>query len=250
MLEIITFNKYNEDVSLYSTDYRMHLEIMDKICRNVIVSVSRSIANEATDSLVSEYLLHFPIALLTPHPSILKKREAKNPKEIDSNNPLALLSHSLLSNLLRKDCLEVVQQSCKEISEEYIMESHFNSLVKSRFLQKPIIETINEALDEIILEDYIEKMVTGLSSELANPLAVHLLDEFQAENEAEELNKAMDNYTERGIIEVLMEQLGLMINKRVENMDTAAFIQQINTIRKGNANNTTNPFDKSLIMNN
>jgi len=146
---------------------------------------------------------------------------------------------------MRSECQEIVKQCCKEISEEYIIESHFNALVKNRFIQKPIIETINEAMDEIILEDYIDKMIMTLSSELANPLAVHLLDEFQAEHESEELNKAMDNYTERGIIEVLMEQLGLMINNRVENLDTKAFIQQINVVRKGAVNN--NPLEKSIL---
>ena len=109
------------------------------------------------------------------------------------------------------------------------------------------METINEAIDEIILEDYIDKMITGLASELANPLAVHLLDEFQAEHEAEELDKAMDNYNDRGVIEVLMEQLGLMIDNRVETTDTKAFLQQINTVRKGAVNNVSNTLDKSLL---
>jgi len=32
----------------------MHLELMEKICRNVIVNISRSIAQEATNNIVSE----------------------------------------------------------------------------------------------------------------------------------------------------------------------------------------------------
>jgi hypothetical protein len=57
VLEILTYNKYNEDVSLYSTEYRMHLELMEKVCRNVIVNISRSIAQEAADGIVSEFSL-------------------------------------------------------------------------------------------------------------------------------------------------------------------------------------------------
>lgn len=155
---------------------------------------------------------------------------------MNTDNPLYLLSTSLFNNLLRSECQEIVRSSCKEISEEYILESHFHSLVKNKLLVNPVIETINEAIDEIIIEDYLDKMILGLASELANPLAVHLLDEFQAEHEAEELNKAMDNYVERGIIEVLLEQLGIMINDRVDNLDTNAFIQQINASRKGAVN--------------
>lgn len=92
---------------------------------------------------------------------------------------MALASNSLFTNLLRSECKEIVKQCCKEISEEYIIEAHFNALAKNKFIQRPILETINEAIDEIILEDYIEKLVIGLAAELANPLAVHLLDEFQ-----------------------------------------------------------------------
>lgn len=60
----------------------------------------------------------------------------------------------------------------------------------------------------------------------------------------------MDNYTERVIIEVLMEQLGLQINDRVDNNDTQTFIQQINSYRKGAASNAklnASMFDKSLL---
>lgn len=31
VLEILAYNKYNEDVHLYSTEYRAHLEVMDRI---------------------------------------------------------------------------------------------------------------------------------------------------------------------------------------------------------------------------
>lgn len=54
VLEILTYNKYNEDASLYSTEYRIYLEIMEKVMRNVIVKTSRSIAQEAVNNLVSE----------------------------------------------------------------------------------------------------------------------------------------------------------------------------------------------------
>lgn len=40
VLEILTYNKYNEDVSLYSTEYRSHLEIMDKILNKVVKDIA------------------------------------------------------------------------------------------------------------------------------------------------------------------------------------------------------------------
>ncbi len=57
-------------------------------------------------------------------------------------------------------------------------------------------------------------MLFRLISELASPLAIHLLDEFQIEYEGQELEKGMDNYINRGILEVLLEQLGIMIKER------------------------------------
>lgn len=42
VLEILTYNKYNEDVSLYSSEYKAHLEIMDKIILKVIKDISHS----------------------------------------------------------------------------------------------------------------------------------------------------------------------------------------------------------------
>lgn len=36
VLEIIHYNKFNEDVSLYSTEYRAYLEVMDKILMRVV----------------------------------------------------------------------------------------------------------------------------------------------------------------------------------------------------------------------
>lgn len=52
VLEILTYNKYNEDVSLYSTEYKAHLEIMDKIIMKVVKDISRATVKESTSHLV------------------------------------------------------------------------------------------------------------------------------------------------------------------------------------------------------
>jgi hypothetical protein len=54
VLELLTYNKYNEDVSLYSTDYRAHLEIMDKVILKVVRDMSRFTVRESTDNLVGK----------------------------------------------------------------------------------------------------------------------------------------------------------------------------------------------------
>ena len=35
-MEILTYNKVNEDVSLYSTEYKAHLEILERIITKVV----------------------------------------------------------------------------------------------------------------------------------------------------------------------------------------------------------------------
>lgn len=52
VLEILTYNKYNEDVSLYSTEYKAHLEIMDKIIMKVVKDIANFTVREATGNLV------------------------------------------------------------------------------------------------------------------------------------------------------------------------------------------------------
>ena len=54
VLEVLTYNKYNEDVSLYSTDYRVQVEIMDRIITKVVRDMSRFIVRESTDNLVGK----------------------------------------------------------------------------------------------------------------------------------------------------------------------------------------------------
>ena len=54
VLEVLTYNKYNEDVSLYSTEYRAYLEVMDRVLLKVIRDMSRFIVRDATDNLVGK----------------------------------------------------------------------------------------------------------------------------------------------------------------------------------------------------
>ena len=54
VLEILSYNKVNEDVSLYSTEYKAHLEVLDRIITKVVRDMSRFIVRESTNNLVSK----------------------------------------------------------------------------------------------------------------------------------------------------------------------------------------------------
>lgn len=53
VLEILAYNKYNEDVHLYSTEYRAHLEVMDRIILRVVREECSAVVKESTDNLVT-----------------------------------------------------------------------------------------------------------------------------------------------------------------------------------------------------
>lgn len=53
VLEILAYNKYNEDVHLYSTEYRAYLEVMDRIVMRVIRDQAEAVVKESTDNLVT-----------------------------------------------------------------------------------------------------------------------------------------------------------------------------------------------------
>lgn len=47
-------NKFNQDYTLYSHEYRNYLEIADDIIKKVVTSMTRDAVREATDSLAHE----------------------------------------------------------------------------------------------------------------------------------------------------------------------------------------------------
>ncbi len=163
------------------------------------------------------------------HISILKKRAQGRPAP--DNDPLSLVCTSIMGRAIRADCLEIAQESLKELVDEYILETHITRLIKSKYLFKMLHYALREALDEIIIEDFVDGVIEGLIKEVATPTAVHILEGVQSEYEGLELQKATQNYRDRCVIEILIEQLIYLLDER--NKGEGKFeIDEINYSRK------------------
>ena len=90
---------------------------------------------------------------------------------------------------------------------------------------------LKEALDEIIIEDYVDGVIEGLIKEVATPTAVHILEGVQAEYEGLELQKAAQNYRDRCVIEILIEHLVYLIDD-IYKGEGKFEIEEINYSRK------------------
>ena len=53
-MEVITMNKYKQDSTLYSHEYRNYIEIIDDLVRNTVFTMAKDIVRESTDSLAHE----------------------------------------------------------------------------------------------------------------------------------------------------------------------------------------------------
>ena len=67
-------------------------------------------------------------------------------------------------------------------------------IINQNFITRMIAAVSAEAIDEIILDDYISKIQEKLIIEFATPLSIHMLNELQVDAESEELDHCVQNY--------------------------------------------------------
>eukprot|EP00828_Plagiopyla_frontata_P005307 TRINITY_DN12112_c0_g1_i1.p2 TRINITY_DN12112_c0_g1~~TRINITY_DN12112_c0_g1_i1.p2 ORF type:complete len:281 (+),score=41.49 TRINITY_DN12112_c0_g1_i1:341-1183(+) len=88
--------------------------------------------------------------------------------------------------------------------------------------------------------------------EFCNPLAVHMLEEFQVEQESQQLNLAVKNYVERGIIEVTLEQILFMMKSAnlTDNDLNNEFMRNAQLSQQLSQNNMQESMKKSNLVSN
>ena len=74
--------------------------------------------------------------------------------------------------------MSIAKESINELVDEYIIEQHFGNIWKLRFIPRLIAEVSSDAIDEIIIEDYVTSLSNRMIDEFCNPLGVHMLEEF------------------------------------------------------------------------
>ncbi|KAL4495566.1 hypothetical protein ABPG72_020307 [Tetrahymena utriculariae] len=212
VLEVLAYNKYNEDVHLYSTEYRTYLEIMDRIVQRVVRNEAQQVVKESTDNIVS---------------GILRQRD--NQKPVEEKDPMVLIARDIIINTIKQDCLEVAKDSVQELTFEYMEDIHVRNLISSKYVTGAVKEVVVDAIQEIAIEDLVDELILKNTQQLALPLAQHMYDLVQQEMEGVQLEKALDNYILRGMIDIILEQANVIIddnNKAL--MDIQEVLQQSN----------------------
>ncbi|EAR98142.1 IQ calmodulin-binding motif protein (macronuclear) [Tetrahymena thermophila SB210] len=212
VLEVLAYNKYNEDVHLYSTEYRTYLEIMDRIVQRVVRNEAQQVVKESTDNIVS---------------GILRQRD--NQKPIEEKDPMVLIARDIIINTIKQDCLEVAKDGVQELTFEYMEDIHIRNLISSKYVTRAVKEVVVDAIQEIAIEDLVDELILKNTQQLALPLAQHMYDLVQQEMEGVQLEKAIDNYILRGMIDIILEQANVIIddnNKAL--MDIQEVLQQSN----------------------
>lgn len=72
-----------------------------------------------------------------------------------------------------------MRKSIIEVSEEYITDTHFENIIKNKFVTRILADVASEAIDEIIIEDYVQNKCDELIAEFVPPMAVHMLESLQ-----------------------------------------------------------------------
>ncbi|KRX06700.1 hypothetical protein PPERSA_09102 [Pseudocohnilembus persalinus] len=196
VLEILTYNKYNEDVSLYSTEYRSHLEIMDKILNKVVKDIAQHTVRESTGSLIENILSN-----------------QQNKKSEAEKDPFALVLQDIIMNVVEGECKGMGKELVQETTQDYLSEIHLRQLIKDRFINKQVKEVVIDAIEEIIIEKMVDDMADKLTKELSQPLASRMYETVQQEVEAVELDKALDSYIYRQILDVVLENIGVQMDE-------------------------------------
>ncbi|KAL4449571.1 hypothetical protein ABPG74_007394 [Tetrahymena malaccensis] len=212
VLEVLAYNKYNEDVHLYSTEYRTYLEIMDRIVQRVVRNEAQQVVKESTDNIVT---------------GILRQRD--NQKPVEEKDPMVLIARDIIINTIKQDCLEVAKDGIQELTFEYMEDIHIRNLISSKYVTRAVKEVVVDAIQEIAIEDLVDELILKNTQQLALPLAQHMYDLVQQEMEGVQLEKAIDNYILRGMIDIILEQANVIIddnNKAL--MDIQEVLQQSN----------------------
>lgn len=187
VLEVITYNKYNQDYSLYSPEMRASVEYVDNIIRRTVMKLASEAVNETITGWVKEYT---------------RKKNQENPQ---TNDPHWLLSNDLIYSSILPVCKELASQCVGELVNEYIIESQFYSFFKGRLLPSIINDIALDGLDECIIEDLMEKYIVNIMTNISEPLGQLVCEEEYYILENEELDAAFKNHMEREMLSHLLD---------------------------------------------
>lgn len=98
---------------------------------------------------------------------------------------------------------------------DYVGEIHIRQLIKDKYITKSVKEVVIDSIEELIIESIVDDMIEKLSKELAYPLATHIYEIVQQEVEGKELDQALDNHVTRGILDIVLEQISILMDEKI-----------------------------------
>ena len=94
------------------------------------------------------------------------------------------------------------------------MELQYEAIIRENLIPNAIKYVVFDAIDEVIIEQYFDEIVTRLATELANPLATHVYEVIVAEQEERVLEQSIDNYQQRVLADILIENILYFMDNR------------------------------------
>lgn len=118
------------------------------------------------------------------------------------DDPVELVCIDLISNLVNDMSAEIARETLSGLGDEYIIESQYITYFRRVMLTKFINETIREAVDEMIIEQMVDRQIAMILSNIAEPLALLCAEEEYYEKEGEEIQMAFESLQMREITAV------------------------------------------------
>ncbi|KAM3131122.1 hypothetical protein pb186bvf_016820 [Paramecium bursaria] len=237
--EVISNNKERQDLSLYSDKHQVFLRTIDDILNRVVMRMAKEVVKDQTDYIVT---------------SILNQRFKDKP-EVEKD-PMKLVVFQVIQWFLDKEVYIVAKETIQEQSQNYYLDLQYQKVMREYIIPNTIRTIILEALDEIVIEQYLEKLYQEQIRSLSQPLASKMIQLLEAEQESASLDIALSNYILRMMgdinineysflrIEVQMQSLQLICltsyeltigysqseEKRIEHQKTFDFVLEAQQI--------------------
>lgn len=163
-MEVVTYNKHNQDLTLFSDKHRVFLKLIEEMFGRVVKKMAVEVVKEQTDYLVTRYFKYFKLILI----SILNKRMQDRPQA--EKDPMKLMTLQFIERFIEKEVFVVAKEGIREQSDDYFKDLQYSKLMKDILIPNTVRHVVFEAIDDIILENYLENTVNNLIKELASKI--------------------------------------------------------------------------------
>lgn len=142
------------------------------------------------------------------------------PVEVDLN-PFSLASKDILHNYIKKVAEGIAREAINELVNEYLLESQFNQLLKTKYIPKIAAEATNDGIMEVAIEEIIDDKIEDMLRELGPAMIETQYEELVAEATDEELEKGAKNHIRRLILDVLLDNIRAMVIVKAQKEEIA-----------------------------